>query len=190
MFATKNWDTGSIAFGSKVILNPSFKTTLETVNWGGFIFGEFTLLLVGLLMGMMLVSVCKSFVAIQAIGISVIIYSEFLCAMVLPLSTVHDIKAMWYIGYVLSPFKASTNLILESWNGNFIKIDFPSMVLNFESSNIFDVNQSFSTMPIDGTANPTRILDLPEKVVSLILPFIWTIIFAIISIKFFKWSSR
>lgn len=187
MFATENWNVGSLAFGSDVLLNPSFKTTLETVDWGGFIFSEMTLLIVGLLMGMMLVSICKSYVAIQAIGITVIIYSEFLCSMVLPLSTVKDIPALWYIGYILSPFKASSNLILESWNGNFVGIS--GFTLSFEKSNIFNINDSFNTIPLGGN-QPVEVLDLPEKLVSLILPFGWMIIFSIISIKYFKWSSR
>ncbi|MDE6563115.1 MAG: hypothetical protein K2J98_02410, partial [Malacoplasma sp.] len=192
MFATNNWDVGSFAFGSSAILNPSFKTTLETVDWGGFIFSEFTLLIVGLLMGMMLVSVCKSYVAIQAIGITVIIYSEFLCAMVLPLSTVKDIPALWYIGYILSPFKPSSNLILESWNGNFSGIipSGNSLVLSFDKSNIFDIYHSFYTIPIGSDTKPIEVLNLPEKTVSLILPFVWMIIFSIISIKYFKWSAR
>lgn len=190
MFATNNWEVGNSAFGAKELLNPSFKTTLETVNWGGFIFGEITLLVVGLLMGMMLVSICKSYVAIQAIGISVIIYSEFLCAMVLPLSTVKDIPALWYIGYILSPFKASSNLILESWNGNFVGINFQTLTLNFENSNIFDINQTFYTIPIGNDSDRIAVLDLSEKLSSLILPFVWMIIFSVISIKNFKWSSR
>ncbi|MDE5767051.1 MAG: hypothetical protein K2H56_00735 [Malacoplasma sp.] len=192
MFATSNWDVGSHAFGSTTILNPSFKTTLETVDWSGFIFSEFALLIVGLLMGMMLVSVCKSYVAIQAIGITVIIYSEFLCAMVLPLSTVKDIPALWYIGYILSPFKPSSNLILESWNGNFSGIEFVenSLVLNFTKSDIFNIHSSFYTIPIDNNTEAVEVLDLLEKTVSLILPFVWMIIFSVVSIKYFKWSSR
>lgn len=195
IFGIKNWDVGSQAFGTTV-LNPSFRTVLETVNWPGFIFGEITLLIIGLLFGMFMVSTCKSIISIQAIGISFIILSEFLCAMVLPLGSVKNISGLWYVGYVLTPFKFSTNLILESWNGNFMGYGMSgnNLSLLFEQANIFDINSSFYTTPFATSSvdvnSRVLVLDKTEKVLSLTLPFVWMIGFFVLSIKNFKWSTR
>ena len=163
------------------------------------------LTLVGLVFGMMLVAILKSTPAIQAIGTTVLITSQFLTAMVLPIGTVREIEPLWYLGYVLSPFKTPTNMILESWNGN---VQLPSMDqimspmngmtgqniqdINFVNyttqGNPFDINKEYWYFNSDG--KNLLILDKAEKIVSLLLPFVWMGIFGFVSMKFFKWTSR
>lgn len=208
IFGIKYWDNGSLFIETLVpvgangqpelikIYDPSFKDVLSNVNWLGFIYGQITLTLIGLCLGMAIASISKSAITLQGVGISVLILSQFLSCMVLPSSLVRGIDAMWYLGYVLSPFKCSTNLIVESWGGQipvdgdlYVKMaDSSDYVLNFASSNPFDVNTGYYLASESG--DKLLILGKEEKIVSLILPFVWIAGFFAISIKFFKWSAR
>ena len=63
--------------------------------------------------GLMLVSVLKSSLAIQALGIPILIISQFLSAQVLPIPMVREVDAMYYLSYI-SPFKYSTGLMINA----------------------------------------------------------------------------
>lgn len=214
MFGISHWTSGEvisegIAGVKSALISMNFRDTLENVNWFGFIWGQLMLTMVGLVFGMMLVAILKSTPAIQAIGTTVLITSQFLTAMVLPIGTVREIEPLWYLGYVFSPFKTPTNMILESWNGNVqlpsmdqIMLSVPGMLegmsgqstpdINFvdytTQGNPFDINKEYWYFNSDG--KNLLILGKAEKIVSLLLPFVWMAIFGFVSMKFFKWTSR
>ncbi|WP_297249486.1 hypothetical protein [uncultured Brachyspira sp.] len=77
------------------------------------------------------------------------------------------------MGYILSPFKASTNVILESWNGSVEFVQTSTVpVPHLSQSNIFDLEKDYyfyDTNSID--LAQVLILDKTEKIVSLLLPF-------------------
>lgn len=208
IFGITYWDRGRVIQESNQLIpemvSMSFKQTLENVNWLGFLWGQLMLTLTGLVFGMFLVAVCKSIISIQAIGTTVLIISQFLTAMVLPIGILKNIDALWYLGYVISPFKAGTSIILESWNGsvslndslinNDILLNANKVVGSINigdftiQGNPFDINQTFEYYDTGGKT--VVILDKTEKIVTLILPFLWIILFGILATKFFKWSAR
>ncbi len=200
IFGIPYWDDGRVITefkdpSSGKILETkaaSFSDTLANVHWAGFIFGQLTIIMVGLTLGVVIVSISKSSMTTQGLGVIILISSQFLCAMVLPLATVKGVDAMWVMGYILSPFKASTNVILESWNGSVEFVQTSTVpVPHLSQSNIFDLEKDYyfyDTNSID--LAQVLILDKTEKIVSLLLPFCWVVIFLGISIKFFKWSTR
>lgn len=203
IFGISYWDTGKVVSdGGKylpTVVAMTFSQSLANVNWGGFIWGQILLTLIGLCFGMVLVSFAKSTVMIQAIGTTMLIISQFLTAMVLPLGTIRSIEPMWYLGYILSPFKAPTNIILESWNGSVIypTISIDNIVGMPERINLidyttkgnpFDINQVIHFYDMNG--QDVTIFQKAEKVVSLVLPFFWIALFLTISVKFFKWTAR
>lgn len=215
MFGIPHWTSGEVvAEGIQnvkpALISMNFRQTLENVNWIGFIWGQLMLTIVGLVFGMMLVAIFKSTPAIQAIGTTVLITSQFLTAMVLPIGTVREIEPLWYLGYALSPFKAPTNMILESWNGN---VSIPPMTeimppaasmfqqapgqMQIKDINIFDHTTQGNPFDIykeywyfNSSGKNILILGKAEKIITLILPFVWMAIFGFVSLKFFKWTSR
>ena len=190
---------------------PSLKTVLDTVNWGGFIWGTIMNIIVSVSIGLFLVSVVKTSLGIQALGIPILIISQFLSAQVLPLGMVKSVGAMWGLSYI-TPFKYSTGLFLESFNGSvgtmevngelLIKMDgLPISIANvvtfekpldltacFNSSNIFDINSPVYTY-YDGP-EAIKVFGKEDKIVNLVMPFVWTGIFGGLSVKFFKWGGR
>lgn len=169
---------------------------LTGINWGGFIWSLLLNILIGLSIGMFLVSVSKSTIMIQGIGIPVLILSQFLSAQVLPPYMVREIDAIWYLGYI-SPFKSTTILMFQSWNPSITGVEWVETLNGGTGAyqqvitgtiNIFDMDANYKTMTSDG-----KILDLvskPERYINMFLPFIWVGLFSGLSIKYFKWSTR
>lgn len=171
---------------------------LSNVNWGGFIWGMLLNILVGASLGMLLVSICKSTMLIQGIGIPILILSQFLTAQVLPVDMVRKVDALWYLGYI-SPFKSTTSLLIQSWNGC---VDDPaqwtiSIVKEKEviqqtmsgSFNVFDMDANYQVVD----SKSSKMIDVfskPERILNMILPFAWIGLFFGLSVKFFKWSNR
>lgn len=230
IFGIRYWDSGRVVrnaveiqqngpmmMGNQTaipgIVALSFKETLQNVNWFGFIWGQIVLTLTGLLFSMVIVSFAKSVMSIQSIGATFLITSQFLAAMVLPIGTVRGIEPMWFLGYVLSPFKPATNTILESWNGSIPTLNIAEvfsgngtngmnqameylkqhnnniMLVDFTRySNPFDIHQIYYYFNNQGET--VKVFETAEKVVSLVLPFLWMLVLGGISMKFFKWSAR
>lgn len=184
---------------------PTLHTVLEHVNWGAFVWGVIMNIIISVSMGLFLVSVMKTALGIQAVGIPILIISQFLSAQVLPIGMVRSVDAMWGISYV-TPFKYSTGLMIESWNGTVIP-DSQGLVsvsglptklpelqktldltIKVTGSNIFDIN-SVSYSYYKGP-DAIEIFNKGDKVANLVMPFVWTGIFGGLSVKFFKWGGR
>lgn len=177
------------------LFSASLGNTLANVNWAGFLWGLIMNIAVGISLGFVLVSTSKSTLAIQGLGIPILIISQFLAAQVLPLPMISKVPAMQAISY-LSPFKYSTGLMIESFSGN---IDINSLPPVFatenvylsinSSSNIFDINTPFQMIKYKGT-ELTTMFGQADKIVNLVMPFVFTGIFSGIAVKTFKWSAR
>lgn len=199
---------GNVAPGP--LLSYSLKTLLDNVNWGGFFFSLILSILVGTAAGMFLVSVCKSIIMIQGIGIPLLILSQFLSAQVLPMHMVRGVDAIWYLGYI-SPFKSTTSLMLQSWNPSILTTNSPNgqwvmdvqqvhdpdkvvsatgwyYTQKVESFNIFNMNSEYTIMLKSG--EPKKAFSKAERILNMILPFVWIAGFSLLSLKFFKWSTR
>lgn len=185
---------------------------LAHIQWGGVIYALLLNIVVGTSLGLMIVSLTKSTIAIQGVGIPILIISQFLTAQVLPLYMVHGNDSvadpMWYLGYI-SPFKSTTALMLQSWNPLLVD-DIPkppvgpqvqTFLETFAAAgskphqltisggfNVFDINAQYKVL--DGDGKMISIFTKPERILNLILPFVWTIIFSVVTIKKFKWSTR
>ncbi len=170
---------------------PSIATIFQTIDWGGFIYSWILTVLVGICMGMVLVSFTKSSLALQTTGLFITIVSMFLAAQALPVSVVRQSDFFWYLGYVVTPFKSVSTMMNESWNVG-VSLN------NSNASTIFNVNSQFCAydlLPVAGNgkmhlSEPTLVCDTPEKIINLILPWIWAAILSLIAVKKFKWSTR
>lgn len=165
---------------------------LNSINWGGFIWSLLLNIMIGLSIGMLLVSLSKSTIMIQGIGIPILILSQFLSAQVLPPYMVREIDAIWYLGYI-SPFKSTTILMFQSWNPSVIGIEWIESAKHYQqvidgTINIFDMNAIYKLMTPDGKI--MELVSKPERYINMFLPFLWIGLFSGLSIKFFKWSTR
>lgn len=181
-----------------------FKDVLSNVDWLGLIWGQLMAILIGASCGMFLVSISKSSIMVQAMGVTILIVSQFLSAQVLPPAMIRDVDALWYLSYAISPFKSSTAMIFSSWNGeltpnaNLTQLahavtNADGTTLHFVPSliktNIFNTESAYWYYNTKGTG-AIEILSTPEKYVSFFLPFIWTGIFGLISSWKFRWTTR
>lgn len=211
---SSNWDTGreianisysdgSIPPVTTILYSATLSNLLENIQWGGLLYGILMNILVGTSLGLVLVSVAKSTLAIQGVGIPILIISQFLSAQVLPLSMVRDSDAMWYLSYI-SPFKSTSALIIQSFSGNVV-LDSSSFAeftdatgqightvhQHIDSSfNIFDTNAVYKVFDTNGSKDPMEIFSKPERILNLILPFLWMGGFGFWAYKKFSWTSK
>ncbi|MGL5630668.1 MAG: hypothetical protein ACRDCG_02765 [Mycoplasmoidaceae bacterium] len=184
-----NWTKGKLLMGSQNIYIPSMLATLKNVSWASFIFANLLNIFVASTIGLLLSSISKSTVMLQGMGVPILVISQFLSAQVLPLTMVHDIPAIWYLGYI-SPFKSTTALMIQSWNGlSTIEPNGKNFQIVLSSFNIFNINDQYQ-MFASGKSEPTNIFYKPERILNLVLPFSWIIVLSFVSVKTFKWNAR
>lgn len=182
------------------IYAPSLQEYFMNASWGGIIWGVIMNSLIGSSIGFLVVSFAKSSLILQGVLLPILILSQFLSAMVLPISMVKSIDAIWALTYA-SPFRYSTGLINESFNGNILPVaDWGFPIKNslgiwentvlMESSSIFDVNSGFSVLNTKVAGELQPIFDQTDKILNLVMPFVISGIFMGISLKTFKWSTR
>ena len=212
---SSNWNEGKTMLDNfpidkagtfATIVAPTFYQMLQNVNWGEFIWALFMNIFVATSIGLMLVSILKSALAIQALGIPILIISQFLSAQVLPIAMVREVDAMYYLSYI-SPFKYSTGLMINAWQGSvqlstndstiieLVKIGQNSIgqpieQVQIQQNSIFNINSIMYYYSKETTTQSIEIFNKADKVVNLVMPFVWTIIFSGVAIKFFKWNNR
>lgn len=187
------------------IYSISLKNMLSNVNWLEFIYGVLMNILVATSLGLLLVSVLKTSLAIQAVGVPILIISQFLSAQVLPIAMVVDVEAMRYMSYI-SPFRYSAGLMINAWDGsvkwtneqingvassilNLTNIGANNYAVQLEHNSIFNISSPMYYYGIS-KINPTEIFNKADKIVNLVMPYVWTILFSGIAVKFFKWNNR
>lgn len=173
------------------VLAFSISDILANTNWGGFIWSLIMCIIISTSLGMMIMSVSKNIMMISGLGVPILILSQFLAGQVLPFSMLRPVDALWYMSYI-TPLKPAVSMLVQSSQGNFEQVyDAANKVLNLVptgSINIFDINSQFHVMETTRFDKP--VFSVAENVINLILPFVWTGLFAFISIKKFKWTTR
>lgn len=176
------WNQGRLLSGSgaSAIYAPSLLSILSQVSWGQFVYGQLINVLVALAMGLAIVSISKAQSMVSGICMALLITTQFISGQILPIVSIKQIPAIWYLGYILSPFKSGVTFVYESWNGSEIAHNV------IQASNIFDSNP-YTTLY---NGSQLTILSSDEKIVSHFVPYIWMLIFGVIALKKFKWSNR
>lgn len=180
---------------------PSLTEMYSSMDWVGFLISQLLTMLVGITCGFTLVSISKSSVTIQAMGVLIFVISLLLDACLFPpyLIKREDIMPIWWIGYFLSPFKSTTNMSTESWYWHtacyFLSNPEPQHLFNVNQSTIFDCSKAFVSTPmiyVPGMklTGETTICEKWEKIIDWIIPFCWTGLFSLIAIKKFRWTTR
>lgn len=182
------------------IKSSSLKEIFSKIEWSGFLYSHLISMILSITIGFAIVSVSKNVLALQAIGISVFLLSMFLAAQVIPIEGIFNNNIMWYLGYVVSPFKSVSAQGIESFNGSAAAINFSNITTN-ESLNtinntsyIWNLNSGFNIYQfskLNTEEIPVQnIFNFSTKTINFILPFIWITLSTSISLKWFEWGIR
>lgn len=166
----------------------TMKQLLQNISWAEFLYSTFIVSITGISCGLLLVSLAKTSIFIQSFGIILMITSLFLSGQFFPIYMVKNVKFMWWVGYFVSPFKCSIGTCIESWYGS-------QGVFNINSSHIFNFNKDYvmqCLIPIGGSkfGEEINIFNKSEKIVNIIIPFVWIILLNFITSFKFRWSVR
>jgi len=181
--------------GSEPILLPSLKDCLANIDYAGFIYSAILIFILSLTTGLFLCSIFSSPTTINSVSIMIMILTILLSGLALPNSIMRSNESLWYCGYFLTPFKSVITFSFESWNHGMKGWEVLGYNYNnLNNSGIFEFKNKYeiySTIILPGVdAGTITILDIPEKIATLIIPFAWITFFSAYTGKKFKWSVR
>jgi len=187
---------------TNTITMPPLSKIFANVYWGGYIYSVIMTILLSLTTGLMFASLFKTPATIQSVSVMMMIMVILSSGIAVPNQLTRSSGLIWYGGYI-TPFKPIINTSFESWNGSY-KVDWTGFeevqpnwrnFTNLYGSNPFNFTQTFAiyatlVMPGSGDIGPKTLLNIPEKIATLVLPFGWIIIEVIVILKKFKWTNR
>lgn len=176
--------------------------SLDVVDWGSYFYGLFCLSISSLSLGVLISSFLNNSLVSQLLGCLILIFTLIFSGGFLPIYILARVEAIKIIG-MFSPLTYAANILnvsaIEAISSSSNSIfDFSC---DFVAKNIFleliagtstgNTKDQFSSF-IDnlGEQNSVTIYAIWEKVLYAFVPFAFTLIFSIISIKCFKWSGR
>ncbi|MGL4342982.1 MAG: ATP-binding cassette domain-containing protein [Metamycoplasmataceae bacterium] len=161
-------------------------------DWGSFFYSLIILMILTMSIGLFISSIARSTIFIQSVGIGILLITLFVGPACLPVAMVGSIDVIKYFGYLL-PLKYPISTMIESLTGG---ID--NSIVNINNSSIWNPNFSYSVYdvyfnPLDsnGSKNPVLLIfDYKDKILNLVLPYFFTIIFLYLTASTFVWSNR
>lgn len=172
------------------LVSPGLLSMIKNADWGGFIYSVFVLILLSMLIGIFISLMAKSTLFIQTTGIAILLISFFVGPCILPISLVGTVDVVKYLGYLI-PLKYPISTAIESFTSGI-----PNSIVNIESSSIWDINNPYVVLdimiknPQDVGKTYLTIFNSDEKIVNLVLPWIYILIFLYLSSATFKWNNR
>ncbi len=171
---------------------PTFMYMVKHANWVDYIYAQILLIVLSIMIGLFMVSIAKSTLAVQTIGISLLLVTLFVGPCVLPISMVQSVSIVKWLGYLI-PLKYPITLSLEAFTSTM-----KGTISNFDGSNIWDINSplrailiySQSGIDIKNFANPEVILYKTDKVINQLFPWLFIGIFTYLTSCTFTWSNR
>lgn len=109
---------------------------------------------------------------------------------VLPISLVASVDVVKWLGYLI-PLKYPISSAIEAFTS---RLD--HSMLNLNSSNVWDIHSQYVVINILYTFNPTKgdlkitVFDPVDKVLNLVLPWVFNLIFLYFVAATFRWNNR
>ncbi|WP_156768863.1 hypothetical protein [[Mycoplasma] mobile] len=182
------------------IKSESLKDLFANVEWSGFLYSHFISMILSITIGFAIVSVSKNVLTLQAIGISIFIFSMFLAAQVIPIANIFNNEIMWFLGFVVSPFKSVSAQSIEAFNGSAVSIIFEnpspniSIVLQSTKTFIWNLNSNlniYQFAQMNTKSIPVEnIFNFATRLINFLIPFLWIGIASGVSLKWFQWGIR
>lgn len=168
---------------------------IKHADWWSFIYALFMTILVCISIGFLISSIAKSSLFIQGLGMTIILITFFVAPLALPLPMVVSFDAMKYIGYLL-PLKYATSACTEAFAGS-SNYGSSINIINIYNSNIWDITKDYTIFnpftasgSLSGNWKQMNIFNSTDKVLNLVMPYLFTIIFFFFGIEKFSWSNR
>lgn len=217
LFFLYSWGFGIVSFFLFSCFISFNDSIFSQINWGSMIYGTFCLIISGIAFGLVLSIISKTSLSSQLIGFGVLLLTLIFSGQFMPLSVIGTIEPIKYIS-LLSPLSYSANIYNVALYSPITALEdsMPDAIQNIllanlkaPSNNIFNFHCAFWLFEIDynhdlltslNNINPpitsilkvtqVNIYDIWQKVLFVIMPFILSIIFILIFLKRFRWTSR
>lgn len=136
------------------------------IEWGSLIFAIFYTVITSIFIGLLVVSLSKSAIASNVIGMIIFFLSMFLSGMLFPIQNITPNLGLNIVSY-FTPFRYTTGLMTMSWNGN----------------SIFDMSGSYKIGEV-------VVYQVYDKWLNLFMPLVFIGLALFFSAKNFKWNVR
>lgn len=167
---------------------------IKNVDWPSFIYSMLIYIILSASIGFFISSIARTSLFIQSLGMTIVLISFFVAPLSLPIPMVDQFSIMKYLGYLL-PIKYPISLGVESFSGlgNYGEFNNP---LNINNSSIWNINKDFIMInPFNQNPNDISKYNIivfreHDKILNLIMPYLFILIFLFFGIEKFSWSNR
>lgn len=172
--------------GTSGLLLPEYMYMFLHANWGDFIYSFLLMLIMCIFFGLFIASIGRSTLFIQSVGISTILIVFFVGPIALPISMIGQVDVVRYIGYFI-PFKYAIGLAVESFTSTM-----NGTLINISGSSIWDITAPYIVYSdfIDSTKPIIEVFNQTDKVLNLVMPWVFIMIFGYMTSVTFSWSNR
>ncbi len=159
---------------------PSFIYIFNHVNFGGYVVSQIYTIILAITMGLFIVSITKSVMGAQGIGMMIFFWSMFLSGQLIPLSSILGNNTLTVFSY-FSPFRYTNGLQFES----FVESNQGSKLTVFTYSDNGWSPASWSSFNLN-----RPMFEPGDFWANWFVPLALIIIFVSIAIKKLRWGNR
>lgn len=158
--------------------NPLFDSSIgiapfQGINWGGLICAVIYTVIVSIFIGLLVVSITRSVIGSNVIGMIIFFLSMFLSGQLFPIQNIVQNDVLNGISY-LTPFRYTTTLLTISWNGG----------------SIFNMSQPIYMANMLNSSDPIPVYQTYDLWLSWFIPVGIVAASLFFSAKNFKWGNR
>ena len=173
----------------KTFYSPTFVYMIKHADWGSYIYSCFLIIIMSVLIGLIIASVAKSTLFIQATGIALMLITFFVGPCILPISLVGSVDIVKYLGYLV-PLKYPISTAIEAFTSGL-----NNSVININNSSIWNVDIPYLALDVllsDGfNKNPeVEIFNKVDKILNISIPWILILVFSYFVAATFRWNNR
>ncbi len=191
-----------------IFLNKDAEKIFSSLNWGELTYSLLSIYVISLASGLLLGVLIKKNSMVQIIGFVVMMFSVVFAGQFIPITVIAKTASLRYIS-LFSPISYAlaqlNNICLPDYKD--LIINYPnvspeledkiSIIKNYNYNGLFDLSSDF--LNFDYSMNKQHeiikieiinIYYIWQNALNLIMPWVFSIMFFIIGIKKFNWSSR
>ncbi|MGL4616622.1 MAG: ATP-binding cassette domain-containing protein [Mycoplasmoidaceae bacterium] len=176
--------------GERPIQILNYMDTLKAVNWGSFFYSLIILISLTMVIGLCVSSFSNSGLNILSAGITILLITMLIGPATLPINMVGKVVEVKNFGYIW-PLRYPLGALIESFNGS---LSDSLSVNNINDSSIWDINKDYVIYDFFETinqANKTIVyFNKLDKFLNLAMPHVLLIIFSMIAVLKFSWSTK
>jgi hypothetical protein len=123
LFFVKYYNIGQVINlpGFDNVSLPSFSQVLSHIDWVGFLYSTFLVIILSIILGLTIASVFKEPSTINSISLMLLVVTILLSGLAIPNVVVRNNNILWFFSYVATPFKPVVSISIESYNGAFFE---------------------------------------------------------------------